>query len=800
MKTKETIKSKVFLCDFRDIRAPETWSKDFVESALFDVNQPMQAPPPNPVNIGPSAYQYFYSVSDTQLSLRGSVCDWAHSDLNIAEIPHWNGKMKNPRKYPDTTVSFGETWPVIIAETLRYLGLTTQATAREYSRERDVPIGKIHERLREKILELPNGQTADKLIFLNADRGRGGVKREFHQVKESLELMSGSNNSMRYIPDGSRRLWRELWDEGWDGLPSFFSTSILLPKTLAPVNDNGTITGSPPLPHELVLSPMSTIFHEMGHLAVKLPDLYASEFGPWGVFDLMGGPAVSTHYPMPFGSYSRYLAGWLDFTRLKRQNHQLELQPLESHNRACRVPNGAPGLDHYLVLENRAELHYTNASPRIPPENRGRALLLYRLDEHRRMGIPGTTDGNRKCTSVVRLKQRYGEAWKAEDSIGVLPPANEIHNYPATCRNERGELWWSVDEINSLSYYGLGVRLKFKALNLVEDYHHAAWFGMSENRWNSLEPDIFGGSIGHVMMQDSTIIVDNKKYNHALYLHPGWSSRGMGQIKGVYNLRETVNLDMPHRLYATLGMPDNTWRSDGVKVIFQRGDVSCTFNMSPGTVLKICHDFPAGSNAFSITVDIRNTSLNDKAYILDGWLVPLAPVVYDFIEQANEAAWRTGAGPIRYGNGSSGGEARLHYRRRFEDNVFHGLDILSTKPDDTHDGWIEWIYQNVPIPRGGAFLRGAAGWFKGEGRNKRMKITVTIINAGNEVALMENLTVPEVSGNETGRIVDRDLTLLELPIPGSYAGSTTDIKIRVENANSDEVGKLAWPYLYLTTG
>jgi len=378
---------KVYLADFEDVPHPDRYTPEYFRELFFGLGSPRQTPEGKPLS--GSVREYFRELSNGTLDVDGEVAEWVRIPREISKVPHWHRGMK----------PFGESWPVIVAETLRANGISGDG-ARDQVR-------------------LSDGRRPDLLVFLNTDWGVGGVNRGWGQLRDVLGRMKLS----------------ELWDDGWAKLPSPLSSfsATIWRKAPRPGAD-GTIDKVPPT-GELELFPLSIMMHEMGHQLAGWPDLYTPSYAPWGVFDLMGGPAASTHHPMTVSAFLRVRSGWMQFTDLPLTDHPgLVLRPLEEEH-AIRLPQG-PGQE-VLVVENRRELHYPRDYSQ-PPEDRGQRLLVYRVDPAGRCRAMSGGRPVKRLTTIVRRGGSYGEVWGAPDhrelSAGSRPSS----------RNALGELWWEL--------------------------------------------------------------------------------------------------------------------------------------------------------------------------------------------------------------------------------------------------------------------------------------------------------------------------------------------------------------------
>ena len=409
---------KVFLADFDDVPHPERYTPEYYRELFFGLGSPRATPEGRPLS--GSVREYFRDLSNGTLDVQGEVADWVRIPRKITKVPHWHSGMK----------PFGESWPVIVAETLRANGIGG-ANARD------------------QVL-LADGRRPDLLVFLNTDWGIGGVNRGWGQLRDVLGKMKLS----------------ELWDEGWGKLPSPLScfSATIWRKAPRPGGD-GTID-KVPQDADLELFPLSIMMHEMGHQLAGWPDLYTPSYAPWGVFDLMGGPAASTHYPMTVSAYLRVRSGWMQYTDLPLADHPgLVLHPLETAEEAFRLPQG-PGQES-LVIENRRELHYPRDYSQ-PPDDRGARLLAYRVDPAGRHRAASRGRVVSRRTTVIRRSGSYGELWGGPDQ-----PTLSAATRPSS-RNSLGELWWELLDIAPQADQSLQLDARCRAVDLSGEMRAAA--------------------------------------------------------------------------------------------------------------------------------------------------------------------------------------------------------------------------------------------------------------------------------------------------------------------------------------
>ncbi len=790
------IRLKVFLLDFPDLPAPSGYSKAFVERLFFATESPGSGPAPDNAPLEQSVHQFFYGVSDGLIRVKGEVLDWQTSSLNVVSIPHYNSATMQKPETDGPMVNYGESWPTMVAESLRLNGMSTDGVRDDLGIAVPSLFGDSVFRgaVTDKITRLSDGTKADKLVFLSADLIVGGAKRYISQAKTSLTTQSHEKVINRLMPDGRSR-WISQWDENWSEIPELLFASLVVPQLAnQPAQQaDGTFNNTGPGP--MVLSPYEVLLHELGHLLLDLPDMYGGDYAPWGEYELMHG--IRSHAVQTLGSYTRNKLGWLKFKDRSREDLGFLIKPFETHSQAFRVTNGAPGSQHHLIISNREEIQVTANNWSAPVTRNGQGILAYRHDPFGRLRVSWAGNPKRKITSIVRVSGNGGESWKPGETIGDTPPANEIDRNPSTLRNPLGELWWTMDNIVDEGFGDLSVKLKLRALHLLDDYHKASWTG-GDAGTTSLELDRFGGKDGHVMMVNQRLNIAGQGGGKALFLHPPW--RSGGRLKGTYDVSSFGGA--PYRLYAKVGMPDEATGSDGITLVFRNNAGSRSVNLRPGERKELIHDFSGNENQFEVEVNAGDRSTRDWVYLLDGWLVPLAPETYDFIQNLSSASWRSKVGSLTVGAGSDpSGEVRVFPGMSLLDGVPWGPACLFTHPNWTDDGFVEGTWTGVSIPTNGAYIRGVVGFQLGRrSPGKKVEITCSVVDSsGSETVLISSAPLKQYDDDATQNWAKNYPMLLELPVPRGLWGQTIAVKVRVNAADTSGQDWVCWPYLRLTT-
>lgn len=559
---------KVFLADFDDIPHPERYSREYFEQLFFSLDGPPATPEGRPLS--GSVREYFRNISEGRIDISGEVEDWVRIPRSITKIPHWKHGIE----------PFGESWPVIVAETLRAHGI-------------------VGAQAKERVL-LDDGRMPDLLVFLNTDFGMGGVNRGWERLKEVLEIMNLGS----------------LWDDAWPSLPAPYSSYSATHWPGAPgTGPDGTIEGKP-TDAEIEMFPLSVMMHEMGHQLAGWPDLYGPVFEPWGVFDLMGGPAAGTHFPMAVSSYLRVESGWMQYTDMPRRSSPgLLLHPLDTHKEALRFPQG-PGQET-IVVENRRYLKYPRDAAQ-PPDNEGSRLLLYRLDPaaRRRMVYGDSPVG--KVTTVIRRREHYGEMWGGE-AFGEITAAT----VPSS-RNSLGELWWEFRGIRPQPGGEVAFDAVHCATDLLADYCGASW---RDGQGAGIEPGRLDGPEGDVCLVSTPDADGRHQRSLRISTPPG------GSVRGHYELSSTA----PQRLYLTVSLLRDAGCAASVAVA---GDGEAPTEVlltrdSAGQPRTLIVDLPPDSGAIDVVVGALDAAPTTVS-IAEAWVVNLGETLHDPLRAAPE--------------------------------------------------------------------------------------------------------------------------------------------------------------------
>ncbi len=684
---RQTSVLKVFLADFQDIPHPERYTRAYFSDLFFSLDGPRTTPEGG--RLAGSVREYFRTVSHGRIDIEGEVANWVRIPRKITKIPHWKGGME----------PFGESWPVIVAETLRANGIVGEGCAEK--------------------LRLDDGRMPQLLVFLNTDWGMGGVNRGWGRCKEVLGIMGLS----------------ELWDEAWLSLPEPYSSYSATEWSQAPPSaTDGTIEGQPQ-ESEIRLFPLSVMMHEMGHQLAGWPDLYGPAFEPWGVFDLMGGPAAGTHFPMSVCAYLRQSSGWMPFTDMPlRSAPALTLHPLETHSEAFAFAQG-PGQER-LICENRRCLKYPRDASE-PPVDEGPILLCYRLDPAARRRVMYGDSPQGKITTMIRRKEPYGEVWGREPFVDLT-----AHSAPSS-RNSLGELWWEFRGIHPV-----GDRLQFDAMcsavDLLSAYTEATWTDGSGAAVAAGHLDGAGAAVCMVSWPGA-------EAKHERVLHVGIAAGG--EVRGRYRLPAPG----PHRLYVTASLQRDSPGGAEIGVASPEGAATRTAlpQDRPGERRVLIADLPAGSSVLELSVRPVDGAAPAAVGIHQAWLVPMAPTAVDLLKAA--AARDPETTPLEIA------------ATTLADGCTYGPEVLTLPlggdaPASCGAAW------TVAVPQEGGVFRALLGLGADTPAGGAVTVGLKLSAGEREWPLVANLTL-----TASADPADNRPAVLEVPIPAEAMGQECQV-------------------------
>jgi len=632
---------KVFLADFRDVPRPAQYTRDYFDALFFGVGRPRSTPEGRP--LAGSVREYFIDLTEGRIDIAGEVAEWVRIKREITRAPHWKRGVE----------PFGESWPVIVAETLRANGIVGKSA-------------------KEK-LRLKDGRLPHLLVFLNTDWGVGGVNRGWPKLREVLNRMKLGH----------------LWDEAWLSLPSPYSSfSATIWRKAPRSKKDGTIDKIPPL-EELELFPLSIMMHEMGHQLAGLPDLYGPSYAPWGVFDLMGGPAARTHFSMTVSAYLRERKGWMQYTEMPRRSaRDLSLWPLVSHKQALQFPQGPH--QESIVVTNRWRLEYPRDYSQ-PPINKGPRLLLYRVDPAGRRRTMHGDRAHRKITTMIRRPQHYGEVWGEEGSTEIAAATRP------SSRNTLGELWWEFRKIRPATDGEARFDAECRAVDLIQTYHRAAWAS------DGTEPVVIGKFANNGAQ---AVIVTRRATDgdgHARVLH--CQTDGDRLLTG----RFKPPARGPQRLYVTVALH----RASVTEATFSIGDAQSTTSLTLNSHRRratVVADLIRFADDLVLSVRPADTTATAQVEIAEAWLVSIPDADADLVALP----------PANASPGFSVEESVA-----LTDGLHYGPQVARIPLGGKHGKtWIgEW---HVKTPNASSVLRALMGLADGCSPGARARMTITL--------------------------------------------------------------------------
>ncbi|QZZ20977.1 hypothetical protein J5X98_00195 [Leptothermofonsia sichuanensis E412] len=749
---------RVFPVRWADLRNPQNYTREFFQQYFFSVGESFNNPDGNPMP--GSIFDYFYGISDGYLRISGQVDDWIDNPLRVTQTGHWYGGLTGFRA-GDPTMEAG-----IVAPTLRAKGIRTLDDLRV------------------------NGRVPDVLVFFHIDVwAGGGATRSMADVRRILQ------------DQGRMDLWDSAWD-AWLGMDV-----ILVPCTYQNPDPHprpdGTFDRVPNL-SELRWAPYSALAHEFVHALTKQQwDLYNGEW-QWGTWFELMSYSVKTDYPVYMSSYVQERSGWFNITDMPRHTHRgLILDPFETHNVAYRFQNGPMENPETLVLENRTRWDYNQT----PPTQLSNGLFAYRIDPKRRQSV---RDRFRRSSFVISRSGAWREIWGIPEAPELTGQGADLGN----SLNHLGELWWEFRNIRLLEDGAVEFDAIFQPINLIRQYTSATW---TNSEGKLLKPDKFFGSQGHVMLVNRSLPIEQgRRYNHVLSLHPNWVANG--KIKGRYSLRIPAT---GARLYLTVALSEQASGSDGFifRVIAHgspdrvMADTTLNADRNIRLVVVDLSDFRGSTRDITLEVDAGANAYRDWAYLLEAYLVPTSNLIYNFIDQAPFAIWRSNGGTVPFNvAGQPQGEASKRERAKLQNGALYGGDVLFTHPAWQNDGFIEGVF-SLTLPGEASVFRAEVGF--DENRvvtdNGARVMLFFVSGSGTETLLLGDTINDGGVPRKRGFLLERSpaigevglhqnpVTSIAIPIPAHLRGVRGQFILRVDADGSAGQDWVWWTMARLTT-
>ena len=519
----------------------------------------------------------------------------------------------------------------------------------------------------------------------------------------SLDVWSGGgatrtlNDAKRELNDAGRG---DLWDPAWDSFAELQIVMVSLchqvpqPDALA----DGTFARRPDAsrlewPHEDV------IHHELVHAVLGQGyDIYGGSWQLSSWFELMGF-TVASDFPVQMGSYTRERLGYLSIEDLPRRSHRdLVLEPLDSHSAAIRLQNGP--------IRNAETLdHRESGALALRPDPAAAA-------EQRPGGVRDGSPARRVDSAgyglfaqlITRPAAEWFDTWGDPDAPDLLSTGPGRGN----TLNHLGEAWWELRNIRVGEDGMITVDLDYLPRNLLTSYLTATW---SNGDGELLDPDVFGGPRGHVMMVDRSRPLDaGQRYAHALSVHPNWVAGG--SLVGRYAV------DVPSsggRFYLTVALAEGATGSDGVVCAVAVNDsIVARQGLSLRRNLRTLMVDLSAWRGESVTLDLRfeagNSANRDWAHVVEAVIVPTSEPDLDLVRSATGASYTSAVGrvSINAGGGVRGSAWTLD-QVSLHTGVVAAGPILGLAPDGSPTGYLEAAFP-VTLPSSSSVLRAAFGF------------------------------------------------------------------------------------------
>ncbi|UYG09115.1 M6 family metalloprotease domain-containing protein [Halomonas sp. M4R1S46] len=119
--------------------------------------------------------------------------------------------------------------------------------------------------------------------------------------------------------------------------------------------------------------------HELGHLLMKWPDLYDTDYTSRGTgrWDLMAGGSWNDggNTPAHPTAWCKVKAGWVTPTTIFNAQQSVTLQPYARHPDVYRLPIGSPDSKEYFLVSNRQQAGFDTHLP-------GEGCLIEHVDDN----------------------------------------------------------------------------------------------------------------------------------------------------------------------------------------------------------------------------------------------------------------------------------------------------------------------------------------------------------------------------------------------------------------------------------
>jgi hypothetical protein len=163
-----------------------------------------------------------------------------------------------------------------------------------------------------------------------------------------------------------------------------------------------------------------------------------------------------------------------------------------------------------------------------------------------------------------------------------------------------------------------------------------------------------------------------------------------------------------YRFYGTFALSEEAAGSDGITFSVASSGRSVSVKAEkPGDIVTVALDLPTFDGTFDVSAKAGGSAARDWGYMLEGYLVPMPKIQYDFVELATTATWKNGKGEKLVfspaGDSNPKGGARHMSANRLYDGVTYGSKILFTHPEWVNDGVITGEFAGVTIPAKGVF-------------------------------------------------------------------------------------------------
>lgn len=240
-----------------------------------------------------------------------------------------------------------------------------------------------------------------KTFYTNNDYGFGDYPRNAQKlVEDAVDLAAPYVDFAQYDNDGDGVVdalviivagsggevtgsTGDVWSHKWEIAPRTIDGVQIQTYFMAP--EDGRV---------------GVMAHELGHLLLKWPDLYDTDYSSRGTgsWDLMAGGSWNDggNTPAHPTAWCKFKAGWINPTIIADSWQSVTLQPYATHPDVIRLPIGDSSSKEYFLISNRQQTKFDRYLP-------GQGCIIEHVDDNQ---LNNTDESH----YLVNIEQADGQA------------------------------------------------------------------------------------------------------------------------------------------------------------------------------------------------------------------------------------------------------------------------------------------------------------------------------------------------------------------------------------------------------